>query len=86
MLASEKLTVEGANVLIMISILSLIGWFAGLCRRIFSAYELNLSVSSVSLLQKVTRFSKPDTSKTTPLTLLSAEPMHTRYLSRSLSL
>ncbi len=57
MLKSEKLTVEGANVLIMLSVLLLIGWFAGLCRRIFSAYELNLSVSSVSLFQKVTRFS-----------------------------
>lgn len=48
MALTEPLTVEGANLLILISILSLIVWFIDICRRIFAAYELSVNVSLVS--------------------------------------
>ena len=46
MLSFEPLTVESANLLILISIVALILWFVDLCRRIFSLYDLSTLVAS----------------------------------------
>ena len=43
---SDEIAVQDKNLLIIVGVLALLGWFADICRRILSAYELSLCVAS----------------------------------------